>query len=194
MYKASNIKILIPEIKEAGPGNIVPSSSIIIQSSIGDALTIATMKQKNFGKLDFKKFHPSGSLAAKLKTVEDLMITGKKIPFINENLKMKNALKIITNKKLGVLIARNSKNITTGIITDGQIRRTSQKNKNLQNLLVKEIMTSNPINVDRDMLAAKALSLMNAKKITCLCVNSKKTKNRTIGIIHIHNILEANIQ
>jgi len=194
LYKASNIKILIPEIKEAGPGNIVPSSSIIIQSSIGDALTIATMKQKNFGKLDFKKFHPSGSLAAKLKTVEDLMITGKKIPFINENIKMENALKIITNKKLGVLIARNSKNITTGIITDGQIRRTSQKNKNLQNLLVKEIMTSNPINVDQDMLAAKALSLMNTKKITCLCVNSKKTKNRTIGIIHIHNILEANIQ
>ena len=152
------------------------------------------MKQKNFGKLDFKKFHPSGSLAAKLKTVEDLMITGKKIPFINENIKMENALKIITNKKLGVLIARNSKNITTGIITDGQIRRTSQKTKNLQNLLVKEIMTSNPINVDQDMLAAKALSLMNTKKITCLCVNSKKTKNRTIGIIHIHNILEANIQ
>ena len=193
LYKASDIKLLIPEIKEAGPGNIIPSSSIITQSSIGDALSIATMKQKKFGKLDFKKFHPSGSLGTKLRTVEDLMITGKKIPFINENLKMKDAIKIITNKKLGILIARNSKKKTTGIITDGQIRRVSQKNKNLQNLSVKNVMTLNPIFVSQDMLAAKALSLMNSKKITSLCINNKKSKNKTIGIIHIHNILEANI-
>ena len=128
------------------------------------------------------------------KTVEDLMITGKKIPFINENLKMKSALNIITNKKLGVLIAKNSKGSTTGIITDGQIRRASQKNKDLQSLIVKKVMTVNPITVDKDMLAAKALSLMNSKKITSLCVNKKGLKNKTIGIIHIHNILENNIQ
>ena len=194
LYKAADIKLLIPEVKEAGPGNIVPSSSIITQSSIGDALSIATMKQKKFGKLDFKKFHPSGSLGAKLKTVEDLMLTGNKIPFINENLKMKNALKIITNKKLGVLIVRNSKRKTTGIITDGQIRRASQKNKNLQNLSVKNVMTQNPISISQDLLAAKALSLMNSKKITSLCINSKKSKRKTIGIIHIHNILESNIR
>ena len=194
LYKASDIKLLIPEIKEAGPGNIVPSSSIIIQSSIGDALSIATMKQKKFGKFDFKKFHPSGSLGAKLKTVEDLMITGKKVPFINENLKMKDALKIITKKKLGVLIVVNSKKETSGIITDGQIRRASQKNKNLQDLLVKKVMTKKPISIDCDVLAAKALSLMNIKKITCLCIHTKKSKKKTIGIIHIHNILEANIR
>ena len=152
------------------------------------------MKQKKFGKLDFKKFHPSGSLGVKLKTVEDLMLTGNKIPFINENLKMKDALKIISNKKLGILIVRNRKKSTSGIITDGQIRRASQKNENLQSLKVKEIMTLNPISINKDVLAAKALSLMNAKKITSLCVHNKKSKNKTIGIIHIHNILESNIQ
>ena len=193
LYKASDIKILLPEVKEAGPSSIVPTSSTIVQLSIGDALAIATMKYKKFGKLDFKKFHPSGSLGVKLKTVEDLMVTGKKIPIINENLKMKNALNIITNKKLGVLIVKNSKGSTTGIITDGQIRRSSQKNIDLQNLTVKKVMTSNPVSVDTDMLAAKALSLMNSKKITSLCVHSKKNKKKTIGIIHIHNILEANI-
>ena len=193
LYKASDIKLLIPEVKEAGPGAIVPTSSTIIQLAIGDALAIATMRHKNFGKLDFKKFHPSGSLGSKLKTVEDLMLTGKKIPFINERLKMKEAFKIITNKKLGVLIAKNSKGFTTGIITDGQIRRATQKTKNIQNITVKNVMTSNPINVDKDMLAAKALALMNSKKITSLCVNSKKSKNKTIGIIHILNILEANV-
>ena len=193
LYKASDIKILLPEVKEAGPSSIVPTSSTIVQLSIGDALAIATMKYKKFGKSDFKKFHPSGSLSIKLKTVEDLMITGKKIPIINENLKMKNALNIITNKKLGVLIVKNSKGLTTGIITDGQIRRASQKNKDLQDLTVKKVMTLSPVTVDTDMLAAKALSLMNLKKITSLCVHSKKNKKKTIGIIHIHNILEANI-
>ena len=186
LYKASDVKILIPDVKEAGPGGIVPTSSTIMQLSIGDALAIATMKHKKFSQLDFKKFHPSGSLGAKLKTVEDLMLTGNKIPFINENLKMKNALKIISNKKLGILIVRN--------ITDGQIRRASQKNEILHSLKVKEIMTLNPISINKDVLAAKALSLMNVKKITSLCVHNKKSKNKTIGIIHIHNILESNIQ
>ena len=193
LYKASDIKLLLPEVKEAGPSSIVPTSSTIVQLSIGDALAVATMKYKKFGKLDFKKLHPSGSLGIKLKTVEDLMITGKKIPIINENLKMKKALNIITNKKLGVLIVKNSKGSTTGIITDGQIRRESQKNKNLQGLTVKKVMTLNPVSVNADMLAAKALSLMNFKKITSLCVHSKKNQKKTIGIIHIHNILETNI-
>ena len=193
LYKASDIKLLLPEVKEAGPSSIVPTSSTIVQLSIGDALAIATMKHKKFGKSDFKKFHPSGSLGIKLKTVEDLMITGKKIPIINENLKMKKALNIITNKKLGVLIVKNSKGSTTGIITDGQIRRASQRNKDLQDLTVSKVMTLNPVSVSADMLAAKALSLINLKKITSLCVHSKKNKKKTIGIIHIHNILEANI-
>ena len=176
LYKASDIKLLLPEVKEAGPSSIVPTSSTIVQMSIGDALAIATMKYKKFGKSDFKKFHPSGSLSIKLKTVEDLMITGKKIPTINENLKMISALNIITNKKLGVLIVKNLKGSTTGIITDGQIRRASQKNKDLQGLTVKKVMTLNPVSVNADMLAAKALSLMNSKKITSLCVHSKKIK------------------
>jgi arabinose-5-phosphate isomerase len=194
LYKASDIKLLIPEVQEAGPGGIVPNSSIITQSSIGDALCISVMKYKKFGKLDFKKFHPSGTLGAKLKTVNDLMLKGNDIPFVNENIKMKVALKIITKKKLGVLISRNSKKITTGIITDGQIRRASQKNKDLQNLCVKDIYTKKPISVEEDMLAAKALLTMNSKKITSLCVHNKKNKNKTIGVIHLHHILSANVQ
>ena len=194
LYKNSDIKILLPEVKEAGPGNIVPTSSTIMQLAIGDAIAISTMKQKNFGEKEFKKFHPSGSIGAKLKTVEDLMLKGKKIPFINENIKMLKALKIITKKRLGVLIVQNNSKKTNGIITDGQIRRVSEKKGNLNNLKVKNVMTKNPISVDKDVLAVKALSLMNSKRITSLCVHKNKTKNKTVGIIHIHNILENNIQ
>ena len=81
LYKAADIKLLIPEVKEAG--GIIPTSSTTSQLALGDALAIATMKYKKFGTLDFKKLHPAGNLGAQLKTVEDIMITGKKIPFVN---------------------------------------------------------------------------------------------------------------
>ena len=189
LYRASDIKLSMPEVTEAGLG-IVPTASTINQLSIGDALAVATLRERKISKKDFKKYHPSGSLGAKLKTVEDLMLTKEKIPFINENTQMKLALKVISQKKLGTLIARNKKGYTTGIITDGQIRRVSQKKDSLNALKVSSLMTKNPLTVNKDTLALKALSIMNEKKITCLCVNSTLNKKRTIGIIHIHNILE----
>ena len=121
------------------------------------------------------------------------MLTKDRIPFIKENSTMKDALNIITKKKLGFLIVKNTKGSTTGIITDGTVRRTSQKVKDLHNLSVKKVMTLNPISVHKDTLAEKALAIMNEKKITSLCIFSKKNRDKTIGIIHIHNILEANV-
>jgi arabinose-5-phosphate isomerase len=191
LYKASDVKLLIPEVIEAGLG-IVPTSSTINQLSIGDALAVAILNKKKINKKDFKKFHPSGNLGAKLRTVEELMSTGKKIPFVGENLNMEKALKILTQKKLGTLIVRNNSGITTGIITDGNIRRLNQRTDNLKKLLVKSVMKKNPIYVDREMLAEKALAIMNNRKITCVCVND--SKNRTIGILHIHSILDLSIQ
>ena len=191
LYKSSDIKLLIPKAIEAG--SIIPTSSTTSQLALGDALAIATMKQRKFNKKDFKQIHPAGNLGVQLKTVEDIMLKDNAIPFVNENLKMKNALKILTSKKLGFLLVRDKKNNTKGIITDGELRRFGQKNQNIHNTLVKEIMTKNPIGIDKNALAAKALSLMNNKKITSLCVYEKKNKLKTIGVLHIHNILQSNI-
>ena len=191
LYKASDIKLLIPEVTEAGLG-IVPTSSTINQLSVGDALAVAILNKKKISKTDFKKYHPSGNLGIKLRTVEELMSVGNKIPFVNENLNMEKALKILTQKKLGTLIVRNKNRITTGIITDGNIRRLNQKTDNLKKFIVKSVMTKNPIYVEKEMLAEKALSIMNDQKITCVCVN--KNKNKTIGILHIHNILDTTIR
>ena len=99
-------------------------------------------------------------------------------------------MRIISLKKLGTLIVINNKGKTSGIITDGQIRRVNQKHSNLHNLRVKMVMTKNPIKVNKEILASKALSIMNDNKITSLCVNSISNKNKTIGIVHIHNILQ----
>ena len=191
LYKSADIKLFIPKAIEAG--SIIPTSSTTSQLALGDALAIATMKQKKFNKKDFKKIHPAGSLGAQLKTVEDIMLKNQAIPFVNENLKMKNALKVLNSKKLGFLLVRDKKKVTKGIITDGQLRRFTQKNQNLHNINVKEIMTKNPIGIDKNELAAKALSIMNNKKITSLCVFEKKNKLKTIGVLHIHNILQSNI-
>ena len=192
LYKNSDVKILIPNVKEAGPGNFVPTSSTTNTLALGDAMAIACMKYKKFGKLEFKNFHPSGSLGIKLRMVGDLMLTGNKIPFINENSLMKQALKIISNKGLGVLIVKK-RNTTSGILTDGDLKRLNQKYQNLHSLKIKSVMKKNPISIEKDTLAVKALEIMNTKKITSLCVHKGKKRKITIGIIHIHTILNANI-
>ena len=192
LYKASDIKLFVPEVKESGYG-IVPTSSTSAALAIGDALAIASMEQKKFNRIDFKKIHPAGSLGAKLKTVEDVMIRGKKIPFISENQNLKKAIKVISKKKLGVLIITKKNNKISGILTDGDIRRIVQKNTYLPEEKIKNLMKKKPISIEKDTLAAEALEIMNSKKITSLSVYDKRNKSRIIGLVHIHNILEAKI-
>ncbi|MDC0333465.1 KpsF/GutQ family sugar-phosphate isomerase [Candidatus Pelagibacter sp.] len=191
LYRASDIKLIIPEVKESG--GLVPTSSTTAQLALGDALAISSMNYKKFGKLDFKKIHPAGNLGAQLKTVQDIMLTGNKIPFVKEDLKMKTAIKILSNKRLGILVVQNKLKKTSGIITDGEIRRFNEKKIYLPTMKVKDVMTKNPVSIDKNALAAKALSLMNSRKITSLCVYDKKDKFKTIGVLHIHNILDSDI-
>ena len=175
LYKNSDVKLVIPNVKEAGPGNFVPTSSTTNQLALGDSIAIACMYAKKFGKLQFKKFHPSGSLGIKLRTVGDIMLTGKKVPFAKDNITMKKALNIISNKGLGVLLIRKNKN-TIGILTDGDIKRISKKKLNFQNLKIKSVMKKNPLSVEKDTLAAKALEIMNTNRITSLCVHKTMQK------------------
>ena len=106
---------------------------------------------------------------------------------------MKRAIKIINNKKLGVLIITKKNGNTCGIITDGDLKRIAQKYSNFENIQVKKVMKKNPISVDENMLAASALSLMNLKKITSLCIHRKSNQKKTIGLLHMHDILSSNI-
>ena len=190
LYKSANIKLLIPEVKESGYG-IVPTSSTTAQLSLGDALSIAIMKKKNFSKLDFKKFHPGGNLANKLKTARDLMLTKNRIPFVNENEVMKNALKILNYKKLGFLVVINNQKLNVGIFTDGDLKRLMQKKKVIGNFKIKLFMTKNPYIIEENALATDILAFMNKKKITNICVYKKGNRKKIIGVIHIHNLLNV---
>ncbi len=189
LLKYSNIKILIPEVEESGHG-IVPTSSTINQMSVGDALAIALMEKRKFSKFDFKKFHPSGNLGNKLKTASDLMQTKNKIPFINENQTMKEALKVINQKRLGFLVIVNNQGFTSGVFTDGDLKRLMQKKEKIGKSKIKAFMSKNPFCVEESTLASEVLSQMNKKKITNVCVYNKENKHKTIGVLHIHDLLD----
>tara|TARA_Y100000389_G_scaffold107783_1_gene104837 strand:- start:2877 stop:3860 length:984 start_codon:yes stop_codon:yes gene_type:complete len=193
LYNGADIKILIPEVKEAGLG-IVPTSSTSIQLAIGDALSIAALDKKRFDKYDFSRLHPAGNLGKQLMTVEDLMVSNNKIPFISQNRNLDDAIKLITQKKLGVLLAIDNKGFTTGILTDGNIRKLRYEKKDLKKVFIKRVMTKKPISVSTNTLAVKALRIMNEKKITSLCVHKKNKVNKTMGLIHIHHLIGANIE
>ena len=190
LYRSANIKLFIPKVKEAGYG-IVPTSSTTSQLSYGDALSIALMKKKKFGKLDFKKFHPSGNLGNKLKTAGDLMLVKNRIPFVNENEIMKNSLKILNLKKLGFLVIINNQNSNSGVFTDGDLKRLIQKKKYVDNKKIKSFMTKNPYIVEENTLATEVLSQMNKRKITNVCVYKKNNKKKIVGVLHIHNLLKV---
>ncbi len=189
LYKSSNIKLHLPEVEESGHG-IIPTSSTTTQLSIGDAMAIALMTKRKFSKLDFKKFHPLGSLGNKLKTAGDLMLKKNRIPFINENQSMKNAIRVINLKKLGVLVVINSDGITKGVFTDGDLKRLMKKRNNIGNLKIKNFMSKNPFSVDENTLASDVLSQMNKRKITHVCIYNRENKKKTIGILHIHNLID----
>ena len=189
LLKSADIKLLIPVVQESGYG-IVPTSSTTSQLAIGDALAIALMNEKKFDKFDFKKFHPSGSLGNKLKTAGDLMLIKKKIPLVNENQTMKEALRIINLKGLGFIVVINNHGFTKGIFTDGDLKRLMQKKNKIDKSKIKFYMTKNPFCVEENMLASEVLSQMNKRKITNVCVYNKKNKNITIGVLHIHDLLD----
>ena len=193
LLKASDIKIILPEVKEVG--GFLPTSSTTMQLAFGDALAVALMYKKKFNKFNFRQLHPAGTLGKMLTTVEDLMVTGNKIPLINEEKKMSEAIIYMSKKKLGSLIVLNKKKFVSGFISDGDIRRQSKKD--IIHLKVKDFITKNPIYIDKKALAVKALEIMNKKKITSLIVavtKAGKKQIKAIGIIHIHKIISAGIK
>ena len=189
LLKASDIKLLLPKVKEADITSIVPTSSTTITLVLGDALCAAIQHKKKFSKEVFKRYHKGGSLGRTLLLVKDIMVTGKKIPIIDRNKTIEQAVKVISSKKLGLVLV-TSKGKVFSICTDGDARRGlgrySKKDK------IVKIATRNPLKINEDTTAHRALAIMNQKKITSLVVSSKSGKIQ--GICHIHNLLSYGIK
>jgi arabinose-5-phosphate isomerase len=194
LLKASDIKLVLPKVKEADITGMVPTSSTTITLLLGDCLATTVMYQKKFSKEKFKIFHPGGNIGSSLLLAKDIMVTGNKMPTVNYKKTFKEALKIMNQKKLGIIVILKNKYIN-GLITDGDLRRDikNYKNKNLDSF-----MTNKPLVVNENMPATKALGIMNEKRITSLLVvsdNDINKKNKTLrGIIHIHFLLQNGIK
>ena len=194
LLKASDVKLILPKVKEADPTGMVPTSSTSITLLLGDCLATTVMSQRNFSKEKFKVFHPGGNIGNSLLLAKDIMVTGPKMPVINYKRSFKEALKIMNQKKLGIIVLTKNKFIT-GLLTDGDLRRELNKISSHTNL--QRFINKTPLTVNENMPASKALSIMNEKKITSLLVVSDKDTNKRKkvlkGIIHIHFLLQTGI-
>ncbi len=194
LLKASDVKLILPKIKEADVTGMVPTTSTSITLLLGDCLATTVMYQKKFSKEKFKIFHPGGNIGNSLLLAKDIMVTGTKMPVINYKKSFTEALKVMNQKNLGIVVITKNKFIS-GLVTDGDLRRElNKKSFNSLNNFTKKY----PMVVNENMPASKALGIMNEKKITSLLVVSDKDlkkRNKILkGIIHIHFLLQNGIK
>ena len=195
LLKASDIKLVLPKVKESDLTGMVPTSSTSITLLLGDCLATTVMSIRKFSKEKFKVFHPGGNIGGSLLLAKDLMVIGKKLPLISFKKNLGEALKVMNQKKLGIVVVLKN-NYITGLVTDGDLRR-EMKSFSKKNDLQKFI-TKKPLIVNENMPASKALAIMNEKKITSLLVVSdndfiRRNKIKLKGIIHIHSLLKYGI-
>ena len=161
LLKASDIKIILPKVKEADLTGMVPTSSTSMTLLLGDCLATTVMSQRKFTKEKFKVFHPGGNIGGSLLLAKDIMVQGKKMPLINLNKRFKEALRVMNQKKLGIVVITKNKFIY-GLITDGDLRR-ELKNYS-EDKKIKYFVNKKPLIVNANMPASKALAIMNEKK------------------------------
>ena len=189
--KAGKINLVINADEEACPLDLAPTSSTTIALVFGDALAIALLEARGFSKDDFAKSHPAGQLGKKLTTlVQDLAVMNEKAPMVDQTTSLKEALMEVTGKKLGLTLVLNKKKIV-GVFTDGDLRRCLNDEVDINNTPIKDVMTSTFKSIESNALAIDAAEMMEKYKIFSLVVNSSTHKEDTIGIITMHQLLEA---
>ncbi|MCK9266045.1 KpsF/GutQ family sugar-phosphate isomerase [bacterium] len=184
----SDITISTGEIEEADTFGIIPSSSTTCALVLGDALALTLMAAKGVQKEDFAFFHPAGNLGKRLMLkVKDVMATGDKIPMVDINSKLTQAIKEIDDKNLGLTLVVNQNKVVEGILTDGDIRRFLIKKTDISGALSRNCMTPNPKTIDKENLAIKALEVMEKMEITSLVILNKNGTPK--GVVHLHDLL-----
>jgi arabinose-5-phosphate isomerase len=188
LARKSDVTIDIGVEREACPLGLAPTASTTATLAMGDALAVALLNKRSFQKVDFHRIHPGGNLSKRLMLrIRDVMLTGEDIPIVHEEQAMKEALDEITRKDIGLTLVVDHKEMLTGIITDGDLRRLIQNNDNLLEIPVKELMTLNPRIIDENKLAGEAIEEMERHRITSLAIIDEG--RRIKGIVHLHDLL-----
>lgn len=191
LAQASDVVLDISVEREACPLNKAPTASTTATLAMGDALAVCLLEKRGFTEEDFLIFHPSGALGKGfLYRVSDLMKT-EDLPVASESDKFNQVVEIITEHKLGMAMILNSAGELSGVLTDGDIRRTLMKYGNTSNLVIKDVMTVNPKRITASSYGASALNLMEKYSITALAVVDEN--NKPVGVVHIHDLLKAGV-
>ncbi len=192
LAKTSEVTLDISVEREACPLGKAPTASTTATLAMGDALAVCLMEKKGFTKEDFLMYHPSGKLGKGLTyKVRDLMITGDKMPVVSDDETFTDVINTISEYKLGMAMVVDSDRKLSGVLTDGDIRRTVIKYHDISKLRIKDVMTSNPKRITSDAYAASALNLMEKFSITALAVVDEN--NVPVGVIHVHDLLRAGV-
>ncbi len=192
LAKRSDFVLDVSVKEEACAKDLVPTASTTATLAMGDALAMAFMELRGVQEEDFALNHPGGSLGRKLLTlVGDLMHSGEDIPRINENADIYQVLKEISDKRLGMTLVVGNPDQLLGIITDGDIRRLIEKQKDISQTCAMDMMAGNPKTISKDTLAAKAVRIMQDHSITSLVVTNDDQEIE--GVIHMHDVLKAGV-
>lgn len=191
LAKCSDFVLDVSVQEEACSIDLVPTASTTATLALGDALAVALMELRGIRKEDFAQNHPGGSLGRRLlTTVEDLMHSGDAIPKVFEDSDSRLVIGEISKKRLGVTLVTDHDGNLKGMITDGDLRRLMEKEKDIAKLTASNMMAQNPKTIAREILAAKAVQIMEEHSITSLIVSEE---GKVHGIIHLHDILKAGI-
>jgi len=186
--RQSNIAIDVGVEREACPLGLAPTASTTALLAVGDALAVTLIHRRKFKSRDFKKFHPGGSLGQHLSVkVQEIMLTGKKVPVVSIGKTMRHAIQEINRMQIGASLVVERDNILVGIVTDGDIRRCLMAQELIYDRPVEEVMTRDPKTLGPNSLASQALSIMEKHQITVLPIVNPVRKVR--GILHLHDIL-----
>ncbi|WP_174290851.1 KpsF/GutQ family sugar-phosphate isomerase [Sphingomonas bacterium] len=188
LARCSDLAMVLPQVQEACPNDLAPTSSTTIQACLGDALAVAALERRRFSSDDFRVLHPRGQLGARLVRVADIMSTGHEIPEVALNASIAEATLEMTTKRFGITAVLDKDGGLAGAFSDGDLRR-SLASASINNP-VKHHMSLQPFVVSADALATEALAVMNMNKISQLFVCDN---DQLIGIVHVHDVLRVGV-
>ena len=192
MARAADVHLDISVTKEACPHNLAPTASTTAMLAMGDALAVALLKKRGFTAEDFARSHPSGSLGKRLLLrVSDVMHTGDRIPAVDKDVSLRDALLEMSAKGLGMTAIVDNAYRILGIFTDGDLRRTLDAGADIRETPIRDVMHTNCKTADQDMLAAEALHMLEENKITGLLVINDD--GVLVGALNIHDLFREGL-
>lgn len=186
--RMANETLLLPDVAEACPLGLAPTTSTTMALALGDALAISCLQRRNFGAADFREFHPGGKLGLRLKRVCDIMYTGADVPLVKEDATLSVAILEMTRTRLGCVGIVDHAGLLVGIFTDGDLRRSFSNG--LIERPIREVMTANPYEMAPEALMEDVAHLFSTQRIPSVFVTQN---GKPIGVVHVHNLLGSGL-